>query len=653
MKKAILLFLVLAAIPFALAQNLTYTESLTLENNIFSSYEVLPQAPEYTLEYIQINLSFFPKKTSTQDVLEITAFPNAKISADSILFNISNPERNGSYEVNSKIKTEKNFPKITRKINFPVDDVPADAEEYTNPSDYIDSDNPEIIHLASELAEGEDDLFVVVSKLADWTKQNIKYDLSTLTEDVSQKASWVLENKEGVCDELTNLFIALSRALGIPARFASGLSYTEMIENKWGPHGWAEVYFPGYGWIPFDVTYGEFGFTDPTHILYKITTDTKDITTSYGWYGKDVKVDFEDLNFGVNSLAEEKSQPAYSIEVKTIYEKINFNSYNLITATITNPNNYYIAPNLRLEKVKEIENIDKNDKTAILAPKSSKNIFWIVKTQVLEKEYEYTFPVIITGSDGTTAKTEFLSSVRYKAVDRNEIASIASALEESEEKVYTKNFVINCSSEKQEYFMDEDIAISCEFHNKGNMVLNDLEACLENDCKYFNLGISQKKSYNFNVKAANIGKQMIPVFAKNQEISATGFAEFNVLDYPKIEVGKVNAPANISYRENATISFVIFKKSVSVPINVTIKIKSETISREYSIESLSEDKQFEFTIFGKELDEGLNKFAIEIIYNDLKDNEYLEKSSFEINLSKLSAIQKISLFFKKLLGFMR
>src|SRR3989344_5358813 len=327
MKKAILLFLVLAAIPFALAQNLTYTESLTLENNIFSSYEVLPQAPEYTLEYIQINLSFFPKKTSTQDVLEITAFPNAKISADSILFNISNPERNGSYEVNSKIKTEKNFPKITRKINFPVDDVPADAEEYTNPSDYIDSDNPEIIHLASELAEGEDDLFVVVSKLADWTKQNIKYDLSTLTEDVSQKASWVLENKEGVCDELTNLFIALSRALGIPARFASGLSYTEMIENKWGPHGWAEVYFPGYGWVPFDVTYGEFGFTDPTHILYKTTTDTKDITTSYGWYGKDVKVDFEDLNFGVNSLAEEKSQPAYSIEVKTIYEKINFNSY--------------------------------------------------------------------------------------------------------------------------------------------------------------------------------------------------------------------------------------------------------------------------------------------------------------------------------------
>ena len=60
-----------------------------------------------------------------------------------------------------------------------------------------------------------DDLFIVVYKLAEWVKTNVNYDLSTLTASVSQKASWVLDNKEGVCDEITNLFIALSRALGI------------------------------------------------------------------------------------------------------------------------------------------------------------------------------------------------------------------------------------------------------------------------------------------------------------------------------------------------------------------------------------------------------------------------------------------------------
>ena len=62
----------------------------------------------------------------------------------------------------------------------------------------IDSDDKDIIELASKLIEGEDDLFVVVHKLAAWTKNNINYNLSTLTAEVSQKASWVLENRQGV-----------------------------------------------------------------------------------------------------------------------------------------------------------------------------------------------------------------------------------------------------------------------------------------------------------------------------------------------------------------------------------------------------------------------------------------------------------------------
>ena len=85
--------------------------------------------------------------------------------------------------------------------------------------------NNDIRLLASRIAHGEDDLYKVLFKLGIWIENNIVYNMSSLTADAAQKSSWVLENKYGVCDELTSLFISMARSLGIPARFA-GIVYT-------------------------------------------------------------------------------------------------------------------------------------------------------------------------------------------------------------------------------------------------------------------------------------------------------------------------------------------------------------------------------------------------------------------------------------------
>ena len=82
-------------------------------------------------------------------------------------------------------------------------------EQYLEPTETIDSDHPDVIAKASELAEGEDDLFVVAFKLASWVEENINYDLKTLDVSVSEKGSWVLQNKRGVCDEMASLFVAI------------------------------------------------------------------------------------------------------------------------------------------------------------------------------------------------------------------------------------------------------------------------------------------------------------------------------------------------------------------------------------------------------------------------------------------------------------
>ena len=136
---------------------------------------------------------------------------------------------------------------------------------------------------------------VIVFKIGEWTKKNIKYDLSTLTESVSQKASWVLKNKEGVCDELTNLFISMLRSVGIPARFVTGMVYTNM-ESSWGNHGWAEVYFPGKGRVPWDVTFGQFGWVDPSHVKLDDDVDSGESSVNYKWRSRNIRRREQDSN---------------------------------------------------------------------------------------------------------------------------------------------------------------------------------------------------------------------------------------------------------------------------------------------------------------------------------------------------------------------
>ena len=59
---------------------------------------------------------------------------------------------------------------------------------------------------------------------------------------------------EGECGDFAALFIALSRAKGIPARPVVGYWAISGINQT---HVWAEFYLEGLGWIPVDPTFGQ------------------------------------------------------------------------------------------------------------------------------------------------------------------------------------------------------------------------------------------------------------------------------------------------------------------------------------------------------------------------------------------------------------
>lgn len=76
-------------------------------------------------------------------------------------------------------------------------------------------------------------------------------------DDKDYGAVWALQQKKGDCTEFADLFIALCRANGIPARFCQGYLLETVPDTA--KHDWPEVYTKQYGWVPFDPFYAYLG----------------------------------------------------------------------------------------------------------------------------------------------------------------------------------------------------------------------------------------------------------------------------------------------------------------------------------------------------------------------------------------------------------
>ena len=74
----------------------------------------------------------------------------------------------------------------------------------------------------------------------------------------------VLRSRTGDCNEHTQLFVALARSVGLPARIASGLAY---VDGKFYYHAWPEVLLRD--WVAVDPTFGQFP-ADAAHLRFVV-----------------------------------------------------------------------------------------------------------------------------------------------------------------------------------------------------------------------------------------------------------------------------------------------------------------------------------------------------------------------------------------------
>jgi hypothetical protein len=521
--------------------------------------------------------------------------------------------------------------------------------EYTLPSKTIDSDNLDIIALSNSLASGEDDLFIVAYKFADWTKRNVQYNLTTLTESASEPASWVLANKEGVCDEITNLFIALCRSVGIPARFVSGIAYTEsdLFTERWGPHGWAEVYFPGYGWVDYDVTYGEFGFIDPTHLKLKDTIDPQEPSVKYNWLGYNVDLKTKQVNTKV-SLKKYSPEIPERISMTIFSERahIAFNSYNLIGVHLVNNNNFYVAEQIELSKTKEIEVEGELTKTVVLEPNQEKYLYWIINVGELDTHYIYTFPVAARNLRNTTTQSSFKASREGSYVGKGEILELLSSREQEQKKAYSRNVSLECGVDKAEFYAYEENKAECIARNLGNAPLDGITACLGIDCRKFDLGISQEKKMEFEVNDTVAGRKQREVMLKSKYAAKSFALEYTLYDEPKINVSIVY-PKNVTYNEMYNVELLLEKKSFSVPYETEVLLKQGPKEKTWTIGDMDKDRKILIEMKGSDLLNGENLFSMMINYNDSRGKRYEQTNEFAVTLYGLNSMEIVQDYLKR------
>ncbi|HLD05737.1 MAG TPA: transglutaminase-like domain-containing protein [Candidatus Nanoarchaeia archaeon] len=647
MKSHVFFCLFLLMISVAAAQDLADYESLWLKVNLNNTLQITHSSEDYSIQDVTAILAWYPRENSFTQIQFITSEPKADFMSDGLRFRWEYPTQdNLSLSWVSQVNNSRQFKQVYGRVSFPLIKLDPGLGEYLLPEEIIDS-SPEISELATRLTEGETDLYQVVFKLAEWVREHVSYNLTTLTADASQKASWVLENREGVCDEITSLFIALLRSVGIPARFVAGLSYTNLPgpDKSWGPHGWAEVFFPGYGWVPFDVTYGEYGWLDAGHIKLDDSLDARKSTVTYTVRGKDVNLVSKGVDWNVQVLEQGRlTRDVMDLKFSPYAEKVNFGSHNLLTLEVQNLENYYVASKFHLYQTEGTEVLGERLRMELFGPREKKKLYWMVRVKEnLKTDFEYAFPFRVDSTWGGARNIGFKAKAGEANLPSGLFMSLVQVEEATMKKPYSQIVDFACSPDKDRSRLGETITVYCGLSNHGDVVLKSVRLCLEEDCQLINVGVGSTEQLTFVKTFDSSLASVLVIRAENADISKAAYVRVNVIAEPKLNLTLLEAPAIMEFNDIKTVKFMLGKESKEMPKNLTIRVSYAFGESKWVMDELSQPFEFDLKIYGSKLDFE-NDFLVKVEFKDDFGEPHLAEKKFQVKLVNLNIPQKVQVY---------
>ncbi len=644
----LLTLLIILALTATAQNNLYLQDSLEVQLDITGGFTLEAQGNNPTVQDVTTQLLLYPQKDFRQNIVSLDTSGTSQDTK--ILFRWDDQQLGTKkFGYSARIKTKDQRLKVKSKMPFPL---PAESiqglEQYLQPTETIDSTDPTVVAKATELVEGEDDMYKAVFKLANWVDENVKYDLTTLTAETSQKASWVLENKEGVCDEMTSLFVAMARAVGIPARFVSGVSYTtsDLFDAPWQPHGWAEVYFPDIGWVSFDIAFGEYGYVDVTHIKLRDGFDPQEPATKYEWLAHDVNLDAQPLKVSASIIKKGNHLPDdIELEQEILATETGFGSYNLVKGIVKNNADYYASSTLQLSIPPELDIIGKNKRTILLLPKETRETFWIIRVPAtLDKNYLYTFPTNIYTEKNVSVQDLFVVQNGNQFYSQQDIQQL---VVKDEEKSYSRKIAFDCDY-PHELKWGQSADVVCRIKNTGNANLRGVNFCLEGVCDVINLAINQEWSASVKITGNLVGWQKAVVSAENELVEKRSVLEYVVRDDPALALN-LSASELLTLDNPIALTIVLQKTSFTEPQDLIIIAEGLGTEQKIEVEKMTGLQTFQLDFDGRRIGKN-NEFKIAVLWKDKEGKLFSEKQILLIPGTASGLAGKMKLWFNSFLG---
>ncbi len=656
-------------IPFSYSQE---TNEIDLMGDYQANYQSLEIelniSNEILLENANVNLDLFifPKEDYRQEVSIISIQDKdgkiIKYSEDEVEKKLSfkiNGDGTEKFILISKIKTYFYNPKIKEKISFEdlfnnLNDLKdKDIKLYNELNSYSKFlegenlyvlDDPFIRNKAEQLVK-KDDLFETLNNIGDYVNKNMIYN----EEEVELKnAKEIMQDKIGVCSHYAILFMALSKSLGIPVKYVTGVAYSTK-DKTFREHAWVEAWLGEEGWIPYDPTFGQFGWIDAYHIKLKETIDAGTKAIEYSYTG-DIQPEKIDINSQIKNKGEIKEIPII-FSIKPIIVETGLDSY--VPLEIKAKTDYYFSWPVYLATAPDY--FGETQKTILLKPGEQSLGYFIIHTPNTNKcEYGCISDIEIKDFFGNNAKTQIIFKKEFPIITLEDAQKVVSP-----EVILGTNFDFFCKTEKKYYYEYENFTALCILDNKENKG-KVIDLCIDNNCQQTFINENNAKQEIFSIPlrlsnpiSKNLTQPMLStincISAKNEEeFLGISCLDFIILRVPNIKIENPDKKI-IRYGEKTIIPLQI---TANTNIDFNINVTNNQLDYFYE-ESfwLKNGKQTTGLIIDsmqmKNLKPGKYDLKTKIFYLDKNEKYYEEEIIIPIEIQNINFFEKFIVDIKR------
>jgi hypothetical protein len=307
--------------------------------------------------------------------------------------------------------------------------------------------------------------------------------------------------------------------------------------------------------------------------------------------------------------------------------KVGPGSYVPIQVIAENPHNYYVPLKIIVKKAPTILESE-SSKEVILGPHESTSVFWTVLIpEDVDPNSVYTTVIEVYSPFAGTAESTIKFAESYEVVSKMWAEEITEALSEREDKSYFPNLDWKCGLNKEAYYQEEIAILTCDAKNIGNILLENIKFCFEDNCKTRTLEKGVAEQIIWNVPLTNEETRKTIVTAESSSLIRYSYPSLKVVQDPNVEIINLNQKPT-AYHSEGEMTFTVksehYAKNIKVMINRVGQIDITELEGGYDV----------LTNYpGKAFYDG--DMTVQIVYEDELGKEYMSNAKFYVVITEI------------------